>query len=66
MNAKIKNISFAMALGLFVLFACSTQTPQPVTATPTLDTIDTANPASADCEEPGFKLEIRAAQDGSQ
>ena len=66
MNVKIKNISIAIALGLLALSACSTQTPEPVTATPTLDTIDIANPASAYCEEQGFKLEIRAAQDGSQ
>jgi len=56
----------ALALGLFVLSACSTQTPQPITATATLDTITIANPASAYCEEQGFKLEIRTAQDGSQ
>jgi putative hemolysin len=66
MNAKIKNISIAIALGLFVLSACSAQIPQPVTATATLDTITIANPASAYCEEQGFKLEIRTAQDGSQ
>ena len=66
MNVKIRNISIAIALGLFVLFACSTQAPQPVTATPTLDTIDIANPASAYCEEQGFKVDIRTAQDGSQ
>jgi uncharacterized protein len=66
MNVKIKNISIVIALGLFVLFACSTQTPQPVPATATLDTITIANPASAYCEEQGLKLEIRTAQDGSQ
>jgi len=66
MSAKIKNISIAIALGLFILSACSTQTPQPVTATATLDTITIANPASAYCEEQGFELEIRTAQDGSQ
>ena len=66
MNAKIKNISIAIALGLFILSACSTQTLQPVTATATLDTITIANPASAYCKEQGFKLEIRTAQDGSQ
>ena len=66
MNVKIKNISIAIALGLFVLFACSPQTPQPVPATATLDTITIANPASAYCGEQGFKFEIRTAQDGSQ
>jgi len=66
MNAKIKNISIAIALGLFILSACSAQTPQPVIATATLDTIDIANPASAYCEEQGFKVDIRTAQDGSQ
>lgn len=66
MNAKIKNISIAITLGLFVLSACSAQTPQPVTATATLDTITIANPASAYCEEQGFKLEIRTALNGSQ
>ena len=66
MNAKIKNISIALALGLFVLFACSPRTPQPVTATATRDTTTLANPASAYCEGQGFKLETRTAQDGSQ
>ena len=66
MNTKIKNISIAIALGLIVLSACSPQTPPPVTATATLDTITIANPASAYCEEQGFKLETRTAQDGSQ
>lgn len=66
MNAKIKNISIAIALGLFILSACTTQTPQPVTATATLDTITIANPASAYCEDQGFKLDIRTVQDGSQ
>ena len=62
MNAKIKNISIAIALGLFILSACSTQTPQPITGTATLDTITIANPASAYCEEQGFKLEKRIAE----
>ena len=66
MNLKIKNISIAITLGLFVLSACSPQTPQPVPATATLDTITIDNPAAAYCEEQGFKLEIRTAQDGSQ
>lgn len=66
MNVKIKTISIAIALGLFILSACSTQTPQPVTATASRDTTNMANPASAYCEEQGFKLEIRTAQDGSQ
>jgi putative hemolysin len=66
MNAKIKNISITIVLGLFVLSACSAQTPQPVPVTPTLDTITIANPASAYCEEQGFKMETRTAQDGSQ
>lgn len=68
MNAKIKNIIIAIALGLFVLSACSTRTPQPQTptATATRDTATIANPASAYCEEQGDKLEIRTAQDGSQ
>jgi putative hemolysin len=66
MNPKIKNASIVIVLGLFVLSACSAQTPQPVTATATLDTITIANPAAAYCEEQGFKLEIRTAQDGSQ
>ena len=66
MNAKIKNISIAIILGLLLLSACSTQTPQPITATATLDTITIANPASAYCEEQGFKLETRTAEDGSQ
>jgi len=66
MNAKIKNISIAIALGLFILSACSPQTPQPVIATATLDTIDIANPAATYCEEQGIKLDIRTAQDGSQ
>jgi putative hemolysin len=68
MNVQIKTISSAIALGLFVLSACSTQTPQPVTATATAarDTITIANPASAYCEEQGFKMETRTAQDGSQ
>lgn len=64
MNKNIKIISIAIILGLFVLSACSIRTPQPVTATPTLDTI--TNPASAYCEEQGFKLEMRTAQDGGQ
>ena len=66
MYVKIKIISIAIALGLFVLSGCSTQTPQPVTATATQDTTKIANPASAYCEEQGFKLEIRSAQDGSR
>ena len=66
MNAKVKAVGIAISLGLLVLSACSTQTPQPITATATLDTITIANPASAYCEEQGFKLEMRTAQDGSQ
>lgn len=66
MNGKIKNITIAIALGLFVLSACSTKSPQAVPATATLDAITIANPASAYCEEQGFKLETRTAQDGSQ
>ncbi|HSL47282.1 MAG TPA: DUF333 domain-containing protein [Anaerolineales bacterium] len=66
MNAKIKNISIAIILSLLLLSACSTQTPQPITVTATLDTITIANPASAYCEEQGFKLEIRTAQDNNQ
>ena len=68
MNVKVKSIGIAIALSLLVLSACSSQTPQPraPTATATLDTITIANPASAYCEEQGFKLEIRTAQDGSQ
>jgi hypothetical protein len=66
MNAKTKNISIAVTLGLVVLSACSTQTPQPVTATATQDTTNMANPASVYCQEQGGKIEIRAAQDGSQ
>lgn len=66
MNAKIKTISIAIALGLFILSACSAQTPPPVTDTATLDTIMIANPASAYCKEQGFKLETRTTQDGSQ
>ena len=66
MNAKIKNISIALALGMFVLSACSTQTPQPVTPTATLETVTIANPASVYCEEQGFKLETRTDQDNNQ
>lgn len=68
MNKNIEIISIAIILGLFVLSACSTRTPQPVTAAPTTtrDRITIANPASAYCEEQGFKLELRTAQDGSQ
>lgn len=66
MNAKIKNISIAVTLGLVVLSACSTQTLQPVTATATQDTTNMANPASVYCQEQGGKIEIRTAQDGSQ
>lgn len=66
MNTKIKSISIAIALGLLVLSACSAQTPQPVTATATQDATNIANPASVYCEEQGFELEIRAAQDGGQ
>jgi putative hemolysin len=66
MNAKIKNISIAIILSLLLLSACSTQTPQPITVTATLDTITIDNPASAYCEEQGFKLEIRTAQDNNQ
>ena len=66
MNAKFKVVGIAISLGLLVLSACSTQTKQPVIATATLDTITIANPASAYCEEQGFKLERRTAQDGSQ
>lgn len=65
---KAKSITIGLALGLLVLSACSTRTPRPPTptATATQDTINIANPASAYCEEQGFKLEIRTAQDGSQ
>ncbi len=68
MNMKAKAITIGIALGLLVLSACSTKTPQPTTptATATQDTIHMVNPASAYCEEQGFKLEIRTAQDGSQ
>jgi putative hemolysin len=64
-NEKIKNISIFITLSLFILSACSPQTP-PVTATATRNTTDMANPASAYCEEQGFKLETRTAPDGSQ
>ena len=66
MHVNFKSISIAITLGLFILSACSTQNPQPVTATPTQDTTNMANPASAYCEEQGFKMETRTAQDGSQ
>jgi putative hemolysin len=66
MNAKIKNVIIAFVLGLFVLAACSARTEMPETATPTLDTINIANPASAYCEEQGGELETRTAPDGSQ
>ena len=66
MNEKVKAIGIAVALSLLVLSACSARTPQPATATATLDTITIANPASAYCEEQGFELETRTAQDGSQ
>ena len=68
MNVSIKSISIAITLGLFILSACSSQTPQPQTptATATQDTINMVNPASAYCNEQGFKLEIRTAQDNNQ
>jgi len=68
MNIKAKSIGIAIILGLLVLSACSTKTPQPPTptATATQGTINMINLASAYCEEQGFKLEIRTAQDGSQ
>jgi len=68
MAAKVKAVGLAITLGLFVLSACSIQTPQPgsPTATAMRDPMNMANPASAYCEQQGLKLEIRTAQDGSQ
>jgi putative hemolysin len=68
MNAKVKAVSITIALSLLVLSACSTKTLQPPTptVTATQDTINISNPASAYCEEQGFKLEVRTAQGRSQ
>lgn len=45
---------------LFLLSACSVEQGQPTLAT------GMANPASVNCEQNGYKLEIRTADDGSQ
>ncbi len=68
MNAKVKAVVIAITLSLLLLSACSTRTPQlgSPTATATRDPINMANPASAYCEQRGFKLEMRTTQDGSQ
>ena len=66
MNAKVKTISITIALSLFVLSACVTQAAQPVAATAIPTAANIANPASAYCKEPGNRLEIRTAADGSQ
>ena len=63
MNAKIKTVSIALLLSLFILSACAAQTsPASTTATP--DT-KVANPASGYCEQNGGKLEMRTDASGA-
>lgn len=62
MNAKIKTVSIALMLSLFILSACAAKTPQMVSTTATPDT-EVANPASVYCGQNGGKLEMRP--DGS-
>jgi putative hemolysin len=61
MNAKT-----LLALGfLFLLVGCVKPTTQPPDANSS-GTPDMPNPASAYCEQQGYKLEIRTASDGNQ
>ncbi len=65
MNTKIKTVSIAIILSLFVLTACATKTLQPAPATSTPDR-SIANPATANCELKGYRSQIRTTTDGSQ
>lgn len=59
----------SILLGIFiVLTVCTTPQSQPTTATVPTDVpqANIPNPASVYCEEQGYRVEIRAAADGSQ
>ncbi|MGE5222873.1 MAG: DUF333 domain-containing protein [Omnitrophica WOR_2 bacterium] len=66
MNAKIKTLIIGIVLSLFVLSACATRIPQSAPATSTPDKASIANPAAVNCEQKGYRSEIRTADDGSQ
>ncbi len=63
---------WAVALLLFALVSCSRSPTQPVIVpvstmqAPNFPPANLPNPASTFCEEPGNRLEIRTAADGSQ
>jgi uncharacterized protein len=52
---------------LIALTSCTPQTPPTPDSVPTdIPQANMPNPASAYCEEQGYRLEIRTAADGSQ
>ena len=66
MNTKIKTVSVAIVLSLFVLSACSAKISQSMPATNTPNTAKIANPASEYCKQKGGKLDIRTTADDNQ
>jgi putative hemolysin len=56
--AKIKTVSIALVLSLFIFSACTAKSPQTISTTATPDT-KIANPASVYCGQNGGKLEMR-------
>ncbi len=66
MNAKIKIGSIAIVLSLVVFSACTNNTQQPAAVTAPPGTSKIVNPATANCEEKGYRSKIVTTTDGSQ
>ncbi len=65
MNTKIK-ISVAIVLCLVVLSACTNNNQPPAKPTATPEPAKMVNPATANCEEKGYRSKIVTTTDGSQ
>jgi putative hemolysin len=66
MNTKIKTASTAILLCLVLLSACTTNPQQMATPTATSGAAKLVNPATANCEEKGYRSKIVTTTDGSQ
>ncbi len=66
MNTKIKISNIAILLSLLVLAACTNNNQQPATKTATPEPAKIVNPATANCEEKGYRSKIVTTNDGSQ
>jgi len=66
MNMKIRTLSLVIVLGMVCLTACAARNPQPVPVAATPGSVKIVNPATAYCEEKGYRSNIVTTTDGSQ